>query len=130
MHLEMSLEKSKLSNDFGKILNDIANMCRSENIDKIVSEFIHSDFLIDSLINTSKQAKFSLKIDLTNYLNTTYDTLHNPCIYQSEDDKLIAEQIKQQANIKYGLHCDISDYEHRGETTIYLTFCFHDLMIK
>lgn len=86
--------KSKLSNEFGKNLNAIANICKVENIERIVDTFINSDFLIQSLVQTAKKAEFILKIELTNYLNEIYNTLNSPCIYKSEYDKLIAKKIK------------------------------------
>lgn len=122
--------KSKLSNEFGKNLNSIVNICKVENIERIVDTFINSDFLIQSLVQTAKKAEFILKIELTNYLNEIYNTLNSPCIYKSEYDKLIAKKIKKQSMIKYGIHCDISDYENHGELFVVLIFCFHDLIIK
>lgn len=128
--IELEAIKSKLSNEFGKNLNTLANVCKSENIERIVDTFINSDFLIQSLVQEAKKAEFILKIELTNHLNETYNTLNSPCIYKSEYDKLIAEKIKEQSMIKYGIHCDISDYENHGELFVVLTFCFHNLIIK
>ncbi len=38
--IELEAIKSKLSNEFGKNLNTLANVCKSENIERIVDTFI------------------------------------------------------------------------------------------
>lgn len=124
---EMIIEK--LDATFSRKLNLIAKRERNSHIEKIVNDFINCGFLIDKLFDTANKGQFTLNINLTDYLTTTYDQLNMDCIYTREDDKIIAELIKNTVKNKYGLHCEISFNEFKGELLTILTFCFHDLVL-